>query len=202
MEAMKRIRSIAVYCGSRAGKNNVYAEAAVRLADYFVDHRIRLVNGGGSIGLMGVMADRILARGGEAIGVIPLSLRTKEVAHQGMTELIVTPDMHSRKMTMVRFSDAFIAIPGGFGTLDELFETLTWAQLHIHDKPVGVLNINGYFNPLIAQLDQFVEEGFLTAKTRELLYVDTEPAALIEKFRQHTPMDGTKWDTDEAPHQP
>lgn len=202
MEEMRKIRSIAVYCGSRAGKSNVYAESAVRLADFFVDNRIRLVNGGGSIGLMGVMADRILERGGEAVGVIPLSLRTKEVAHQGMTELIVTPDMHSRKMTMVKFSDAFIAIPGGFGTLDELFETLTWAQLHIHDKPVGILNINGFFNPLIKQLDHFITEGFLTQKTRDLLYVENEPATLLEKFQHHTPMTGTKWDSDETQHQP
>lgn len=202
MEDMRKIRSIAVYCGSRAGKNDIYAESAVRLADFFVDNRIRLVNGGGSIGLMGVMADRILERGGQAVGVIPLSLRTKEVAHQSMTELIVTPDMHSRKMTMVQLSDAFIAIPGGFGTLDELFETLTWAQLHIHDKPVGILNINGYFDHLIRQLDHFIMEGFLTEQTSELLYVETEPAALLEKFRQHTPMTGTKWDPDGTQHQP
>jgi hypothetical protein len=194
MENMNTIKSIAVYCGSRKGANPVYEKTALALADFMVDHKIRLVNGGGSVGLMGVMADRVLERGGKAVGVIPLSLKDKEVAHMGMTELIVTPDMHSRKMTMVKFSDAFIAIPGGFGTLDELFETLTWAQLHLHSKPIGILNINGYFDSLLLQLDLFIREGFLTDEARALLYVEKNPQALLECFIHHEAITSTKWE--------
>ena len=190
---MNEIKSIAVYCGSSKGANPIYEKSAIELSDFMVDHDIRLVNGGGSVGLMGVMADRVLERGGTAVGVIPLSLKDKEVAHLGMTELIVTPDMHSRKMTMVQYSDAFIAIPGGFGTLDELFETLTWAQLHLHSKPIGILNINGYFNALLQQLDLFIQEGFLKKEARALLYVEETPAALLERFLQHQGIEETKW---------
>lgn len=191
---MNEIKSIAVYCGSRTGANPIYEKSAIELSDFMVDHGIRLVNGGGSVGLMGVMADRVLQRGGAAVGVIPLSLKDKEVAHLGMTELIVTPDMHSRKMTMVQFSDAFIAIPGGFGTLDELFETLTWAQLHLHSKPIGILNINGYFDALLQQLDLFIKEGFLRKEARALLYVADTPAALLEHFLNHQGIQETKWE--------
>ena len=191
---MQEIKTIAVYCGSRKGADPIYEEAAIKLSDFFIDQGIRLVNGGGSIGLMGVMANRMLSKGGEAIGVIPLSLKDKEVAHLGMTELIVTPDMHSRKLTMVNLSDAFIAIPGGFGTLDELFETLTWGQLHIHQKPVGILNINGYFDFLVHQLEHFIREGFLSQEARKLLYVDTTPDGLLQQFHQHKEMQGEKWD--------
>ena len=190
---MNEIKSIAVYCGSSKGVNPIYEKSAIELSDFMVDHGIRLVNGGGSVGLMGVMADRVLELGGAAVGVIPLSLKDKEVAHLGMTELIVTPDMHSRKMTMVQYSDAFIAIPGGFGTLDELFETLTWAQLHLHSKPIGILNINGYFNSLLQQLDLFIKEGFLKKEARALLYVEETPAALLKHFLHHQGIVETKW---------
>lgn len=130
-----------------------------------------MVNGGGSIGLMGVMADRIMQNGGRAIGVIPLALKDKEVAHLGMSELIVVPDMHSRKLTIVNLSDAFIALPGGFGTLDELFETLTWSQLHLHQKPIGVLNVDGYYDSLLSQVDVMVKHGFVQPAARNLLMV-------------------------------
>ena len=147
----------------------MYRRAAIQLSDKLVDRGIRLVNGGGSIGLMGVMADRILERGGECYGVIPESLKELEVAHLGMTELFVVPDMHTRKLKMVNMSDGFLALPGGYGTLDELFETVTWLQLHIHDKPVVLLNINNYFNPLLDMLDRMVAQGFVRDGSRELL---------------------------------
>ena len=194
MEKMNNIKSIAVYCGSRKGTNPIYEQAAIELADFMLEQKIRLVNGGGSIGLMGVMANQILDHGGEAIGVIPVSLKEAEVAHLGMTELIITADMHSRKMKIVQLSDAFIAIPGGFGTMDELFETLTWSQLHLHNKPIGILNIDGYFDALLQQLDKFITEGFLTEKARSLLYVENDPSALLEKFNQHKGINGQKWD--------
>jgi len=166
---MSILRSVCVYCGSSTGTNPVYREDAIRLAQMFVSHDIRLINGGGSIGIMGVMADTILALGGECTGVIPLGLQQKEIAHKGMTDLIVVPDMHSRKLTMVNLADAFIAFPGGFGTLDELFETLTWSQLHLHQKPIVVYNPEQYFDPLLLQADRMVSEGFLNLSSRSLL---------------------------------
>lgn len=170
---MALIKSIGVYCGSSAGRNESYTKDAIRLSEIFIEHQIRLINGGGSIGLMGVMADAMLARGGQAVGVIPIGLKEKEVAHLGMTELIVTPDMHSRKLTIVNLSDAFIALPGGFGTLDEVFETLTWAQLRLHQKPIIIYNPDDYYDALIAQADKMVEEGFLHHHSRTLL-MDTD----------------------------
>ena len=189
-----KIRAIAVYCGSKVGARDIYTHAAIELSDFLIEYGITLVNGGGSIGLMGVMADRVLSKNGKAIGVIPYTLKEKEVAHVGMTELIVTPDMHSRKQMMVNFSDAFIAMPGGFGTLDELFETLTWAQLHLHRKPIGIFNVNGYFDPLLAQLEKFMEEGFLSTSARALLYVSDEPLELLKMFNGHKGPTQLKWE--------
>ena len=163
------LNAVCVYCGSSTGNNAVYLEDAIKLAHLFVEKKIMLVNGGGSIGIMGIMADTILASGGQCVGVIPMGLQQKEIAHNGMTELIVVPDMHSRKLTMVNMSDAFIAFPGGFGTLDELFETLTWAQLHLHHKPIVVYNPNGFFDHLLSQADHMVREGFLNNSSRSLL---------------------------------
>jgi uncharacterized protein (TIGR00730 family) len=142
---------------------------------------------------MGVMADRVLTLGGEAIGVIPIGLKEKEVAHTGMTELVIVPDMHSRKLTMVNLSDAFIALPGGFGTLDELFETLTWAQLHLHNKPIGLLNVDGYFNPLLQMMDAMVDAGFLHANARALLCSDDTIESLFAKMYAPRPTGFQKW---------
>ncbi|MDX1406964.1 MAG: TIGR00730 family Rossman fold protein [Saprospiraceae bacterium] len=167
---MSALSSIAVYCGSRTGGDSRFTEAALAVADFLVDRDMTMVNGGGSIGLMGVMTDRILSRGGKAIGVIPLALKEKEVAHLGMTELLVVPDMHARKLTIVNLSDAFVALPGGFGTLDELFETLTWSQLHLHNKPVGLLNVDGYYDPLLQMIDEMVGHGFVREDSRRLLH--------------------------------
>ena len=143
---------------------------------------------------MVVMSDRMISHGGQCIGVIPYSLKSKEVAHTGMTELIVVPDMHSRKLTMVNLSDAFIAIPGGFGTLDELFETLTWAQLNLHDKPIGILNVNGYFNPLLSMADHMVAEGFVKHDARALLRVADTVDGLFSVLNTPTSEVSPKWD--------
>lgn len=190
---MHQLRSIAVYCGSSAGLNPSYAADARALAGIFLENGIRLVNGGGSIGLMGVMADEMLAGGGEAVGVIPRMLKEKEVAHTGMTELIVVPDMHARKLMMVNMSDAFIALPGGFGTMDELFETLTWAQIHLHRKPVIVYNPDGFYDALFAQAERMVREGFLQPSARSLLLEATHLSELLPRLVSFSSPDINKW---------
>jgi len=190
---MENLKNICVYCGSGVGTHQIYQSVALELSDYLVDNNMRLINGGGSIGLMGVMADRILLKGGECLGVIPIGLKEKEVAHLGMTELIVTPDMHTRKRTMVDLSDAFIALPGGFGTLDELFETLTWSQLNLHCKPIGLLNVTGYFDPLIDMADRMVAEGFLKTDARALLRTADNIDDLFEALNNQVPAHSLKW---------
>lgn len=190
---MNRIRTLCVYCGSSHGKDPAFHDAAIRLADHLVKNNIRLVNGGGSIGLMGVMADRMLSQGGQCIGVIPESLKDKEVAHTGMTQLIIVPDMHSRKLKMVNLSDAFLALPGGYGTLDELFETLTWSQLHLHRKPIVLLNINNYFSPLLAMVDKMVAEGFLNYDARKLLQATSSIEIALHVLNQSVPQTKVKW---------
>jgi hypothetical protein len=195
---MERFKSICVYCGSATGRGSTYTKAALELADYIVAEGYRLVNGGGSIGLMGVMTNRVLELGGEAIGVIPMGLKQREVAHLGMTELIVVPDMHSRKLTMVNLSDAFVCLPGGFGTMDELFETLTWSQLHLHYKPIGMLNADGYFDPLLQMLSRMVQENFLKAGARALLHSHEEIPALFEKLYSPVKYNSQKWDPEPA----
>lgn len=192
-QEMNELRSICVYCGSASGNDPVYARDAVRLAGIFIENKIRLVNGGGSIGLMGVMADAIMQGGGEATGVIPISLKQKEVAHKGMTELIVVPDMHSRKLMMVNMSDAFIALPGGFGTMDEVFETLTWAQLHLHRKPIILYNPNGFYDLLLAQADLMVKEGFLNIGSRALLMSTSDVSDLLPMLMEFQPPSSDKW---------
>jgi hypothetical protein len=190
---MQSIRNVAVYCGSSSGVHPRHAEDARALARIFVENGINLVNGGGSIGLMGVMADEVLALGGEAIGVIPRMLKEKEVAHKGLTELIVVEDMHARKLTMVNLSDAFIALPGGFGTMDELFETLTWGQLHLHRKPVIVYNPDGFYDSLFAQADLMVREGFLQPSARSLLLEATALSELLPRLVGHRHPEIDKW---------
>lgn len=174
------MKRICVYCGSRSGRGAGYSEAASALADALSSRDLGLVYGGASVGIMGTIADGVLARGGEAIGVIPESLVRKEVAHQGLSELIVTPDMHERKRVMAERADGFIAMPGGLGTLEELFEILTWAQLRFHAKPCGLLNVNGYFDSLVAFLDNAVAEGFIHPDHRAMLKVTDEPVMLLE----------------------
>jgi len=190
---MNKLRSVCVYCGSSKGHHPAYEEDAIALARLFAENKIRLVNGGGSIGLMGVMADAILEAGGECTGVIPQGLQEKEIAHNGMTELIVVPDMHSRKLKMVNISDAFIALPGGFGTMDEVFETLTWAQLHLHLKPIVLYNPQGYYDALIAQADHMAEQGFMNAASRKLLMSTSDLNRLLPMLVSFTPPTMEKW---------
>lgn len=163
------------------------------LMQLFANHQIRLINGGGNIGLMGVMADTILAIGGQCTGVIPMGLKEKEVAHTGMTDLIVVPDMHSRKLTMVNISDAFIAFPGGFGTMDEVFETLTWSQLRLHLKPIVVYNPNGYYDALIQQADHMLHEGFMNTASRNLLMSTSDLNQLLPMLMSYAPTSVDKW---------
>jgi uncharacterized protein (TIGR00730 family) len=190
---MSSIQSILVYCGSARGNNSAYTEAAQRLGSVLAADKIKLVYGGGSIGLMGVVADAVMKNKGEVIGVIPKFLNVKEVGHGGLTSLIEVSSMHERKAKMEEMCDAAIALPGGYGTLDELFEILTWSQLGLHRKPIGILNVNGYFNGLIAQLDTMVTEGFLSPANRRLLIESDDVTELLNLLKNFQAESGTKW---------
>lgn len=187
------MQRICVYCGSSTGRRPVYAAAAVAFADALVENGIDLVYGGASRGIMGIIADRLLERGGRVYGVIPTALRNKEIAHEGLTELHIVETMHERKSMMEQLSDGFVAMPGGFGTLEELIEILTWAQLRFHDKPVGLLNVDTYFDRLLGYLDHAVDEGFLRPENREMLIAEAEPAALIRAFEEWSAPQVEKW---------
>lgn len=181
---MPDLRRVCVYCGSRPGRRPSYADAARQLGALLADAGIGLVTGGGRVGLMGVVADAVLEAGGEAIGVIPQALLDREVGHEGLTELHVVRSMHERKAAMAELADAFVALPGGLGTLEEISEALTWAQLGIHAKPCGLLDVDGYYAPLARFLDHTVDEGFVLAERRAALVVAAEPAALLDGLRQ------------------
>ncbi|WP_211260640.1 TIGR00730 family Rossman fold protein [Amycolatopsis jejuensis] len=173
---------ICVFCGSARGFSPEYTDAAAGMGKLLAQRGIGLVYGGASVGTMGVVADAALAAGGEVIGVIPEVLSSVEIAHGGLTELHVVADMHQRKAKMAELSDAFVALPGGAGTLEELFEVWTWAQLGIHRKPIGLLDVAGYYTPLVAFADHMQQEGFLRPETRALLTVDSDAAALLDRF--------------------
>lgn len=187
------MRRIAIYCGSSRGNDPVFQTAATGLASYLASQGIGIVYGGGNVGIMGVIADAALAAGGEVIGVIPDSLLAKELGHIGLTELRITRSMHERKQIMVDLSDGFIALPGGFGTLDELFETLTWLQLGFHAKPVGLLNVNGFFDHLLVFLDHMTASGFLRPEHRASLLMENDSAALLTAMRLFQPHTCGKW---------
>ncbi len=178
------ISRLCVFCGSKHGVRPEYADAARELGALLAEEGIALVYGGGRVGLMGVVADAVLERGGDVIGVIPQALDTKELAHDGLTEMHVVNTMHERKALMADLADGFISLPGGLGTCDESFEILTWAQLGIHAKPCGLLNIAGYFDHLIAFIDHAVEQQFIKPEHRALTLVERDPRALLE--RMHT----------------
>ena len=177
------MKNILIYCGSSAGHNEIYKNTATHVGKTLANQGLNLVYGGGSVGLMGTVADAILANGGEAIGVIPSFMELWEVQHKGLTECIVTQTMHTRKQIMAEKSDAVIALPGGWGTLDELFEILTWRQLGLHKMPVGILNTNGFYDPMIVMLERMVSEGFVKEANLKMLIVDDNIESLLEKLR-------------------
>jgi uncharacterized protein (TIGR00730 family) len=187
------MKAICVYCGSSSGNADVYLDGARDLAAEMVSQNIVLVYGGGRIGLMGAIADEVLRLGGQAIGVIPDALMKREVGHLGLTQLHVVKDMHERKAMMADLSDGFIAMPGGIGTLEELFEATTWSQLGLHDKPVGVLNLAGYYNQLMAFVKHMVQAGFLKPEHAALMLYAHSPGELIVKMRAQTRVATSKW---------
>jgi uncharacterized protein (TIGR00730 family) len=182
------MKSIAVFCGSSDGYNDCYREAAYNVGAALAARTIRVIYGGAKIGLMGALADGILATNGEIIGVIPEFLKTKEVAHTALTQLITVSTMHERKLRMHELSDGIIAMPGGWGTMEELFEMLTWGQLGLHTKPVGLLNINGYYEALKAFTDNMVTEGFLSEFTNARLLISNTIDDLLAQMEAFTPM--------------
>ena len=179
---LNTLKKIVVFCGSSLGFSPIYKEAAVTLGNYFVKNKISLVYGGGKIGMMGVLADTILGQNGEVIGVIPKLLEKEEVVHAGVEEMIVCKKMSERKVIMSKLVDGYITLPGGFGTLDELFEALTLGQLQIEQKPIGLLNVNGFFDAVLLQLDKMVEEGYLKPAGRNLLLVANSVKELMQKM--------------------
>ncbi len=187
------MKNICVYCGSSPGRLEAYADGARDLAQALVARDLGLVYGGASIGLMGLVADAVLRLGGRVVGVIPQALARKEVAHKSLTELHITQSMHERKTLMAELSDGFIAMPGGIGTFEEIFEIWTWAQLGIHAKPCGLLNVAGYFDALTGFLDHAAQEQFLKPQCRSLLIVESEPCALLDRFASYAPAAVQKW---------
>lgn len=190
---MTPIKNICVYCGSRSGRLEAYASAARELAETLVKRDIGLVYGGASIGIMGTVADHVLRLGGRVIGVIPRALAHKEVAHDNLTELHVTGSMHERKMMMAELADGFIALPGGIGTLEELFEIWTWAQLGFHNKPCGLLNTEGYYDALVQFMDHVLAEQFVKPQHHAMLIVESEPDRLLERYVRYQPPAVTHW---------
>ncbi len=191
------MRSVCVFCGSSAGARPAYAEAARALGRELVRRRIDLVYGAGSIGLMGVVADAVIEAGGHVTGVIPDALVARELAHRGIQSLRIVRSMHDRKALMADLSDAFIAMPGGFGTFEEFCEVLTWAQLGLHGKPCGLLNVEGYYDPLLALFDRGVEECFVKAENRRRVLEHTDPGALIDALATWSAPAAPAWITSE-----
>ena len=190
---MGELASAAVYCASSPGFDLTYAQAAGNLGTMLAERGISLVFGGGHVGLMGVVADAVLSGGGQVHGVITRALQRKELAHRGLTSLEITETMHERKASMADRADAFIMLPGGFGTFDEFFEVLTWTQLGIHAKPCGVLDVAGFFAPLRAQMDAMTSAGFLRPEHRDMVVIDADPAALLSRLAGWTPPQVQKW---------
>jgi uncharacterized protein (TIGR00730 family) len=191
------MRRICVFCGASPGRDPHHAEGARALGTALVSRGLELVYGGGSTGLMGQLADAVLAAGGTVTGVIPRGLERRELAHRGLTRLEVVASMHERKARMASLADGFVALPGGMGTLEELAEILTWAQLGLHARPVGLLDVGGYYDSLVAFFDRATADGFLRAEHRRLLAVEREPSALLDRFAAWAPPAMERW-IDEA----
>ncbi len=187
------MKRICVFCGSSAGNRPEYRACAGELGAELTRRKIGLVYGGGNVGLMGALADAVLKAGGEAIGVIPEHLMSREIGHKQLTKLHIVRSMHDRKALMADLADAFVALPGGFGTLEEFFEVLTWSQLGLHVKPCGIVNVCGYYSPLLAMLDHAVEERFLKPQNRALVLAREGPAELLEALQQWRPLHVEKW---------
>lgn len=195
------MKSICIFCGSRLGSKPIYREMAATVGKLLAHQQLRLIYGGGNIGLMGVIADTVLAHGGEVVGVIPSHLQEQEVGHSGLTELHIVRTMHERKALMADLADAFIALPGGFGTFEEFCEILTWAQLNLHRKPCGLLNVHQFYEPLLQQFDRAVEEGFLRPEYRSMVLTATDPEELLMRLHNYRAnpnfptvrKEGTEW---------
>jgi uncharacterized protein (TIGR00730 family) len=187
------MKRVCVFCGSSPGANPRYRQHAEHLGVILAQRRLTLVYGGGNVGLMGVLADAVLAHGGEVIGVIPQALMDREVGHTGLDDLRVVGSMHERKALMADLSDGFIALPGGIGTLEEFCEVLTWAQLGMHAKPCGLVNVDGYFDQLIAFLDHGVGERFFRPEHRAMVLIAAEPAGLLDRFADYQPPQLEQW---------
>lgn len=190
---MNEIKSICVFCGSSTGENRIYSDAAKKLGQLFIKEGITLIYGGAKVGLMGIIADEVLNHGGQAIGVIPDFFSDKEIAHNQLTELIYVKSMAERKAILAERSDAFIAMPGGFGTLDELFEMMTSSQLDLHKKPVGLLNVNHFYDALIMQVDKMETEKFMKPIHRQMMLDDENEIILLTKMREYQPPSQEKW---------
>ena len=187
------MKAIAVFCGSSSGNDNLIIEQSKLLGETFVSNDITLVYGGSKIGIMGTIAKAVIDRGGETVGVIPKFLQTKEIVNNDLTALIITDNMHDRKVIMYDKSDGFIIIPGGFGTMDEFFEITIWGQLGLHTKPIGILNSNGYYDALIEQCKVMVEKGFLKQENFEAVVVDSTINGLLDKMINYKPLPSPKW---------
>lgn len=187
------MKRITVFCGSSSGTEDVYATQATLLGETLAKRNIELVYGGANVGLMGAVADAVLNHGGKAIGVLPNFLRSKEIAHKQLTELILVDTMHERKTKMNDLCDGVIALPGGFGTLDELFEMLTWGQLGLHKKPIAILNVGGYFDALIVFIQTMVEKGLLKEVNQQMLLVSDSIDDLLDKMENYVPPTVGKW---------
>lgn len=190
------MQNIAVFCGASEGYNEVYREAAYGLGNMLAGKGIGVVYGGACVGLMGAVADGALHNGGKVIGVIPGFLKRKEIVHEGVSELIVVDTMHERKLQMNRLCDGVIALPGGWGTMEELFEMLTWGQLGLHQKPIGLLNVNGFYEAIKAQCNNMVTEGFLEERINDSLLISEAPEELLDMMFQHTPLPLPRWLTE------
>ena len=196
-EKMRKLDSICVFCGSSEGNDIEIIEAATQLGEALANNNIELVYGAAKIGIMGLIAKSTLAHKGKVIGIIPEFLKLKEVVHLGLTELITTQNMHDRKLLMQKKSDGFITMPGGMGTMEELFEILTWLQLGLHSKPIGLLNVNHYYDDLILMLEKMVKKGFLSMENLELLIVDDQIDSLLNKMKNFKDPKKPKWLTNE-----
>ncbi|MCF6353226.1 MAG: TIGR00730 family Rossman fold protein [Cyclobacteriaceae bacterium] len=190
---MKAIKSISVFCGSSSGVNPLYAQKAKELGFFIGSNNYHLVYGGGNIGLMGIIANAALKAGGKVTGVLPHFLNKKEVGHVALSKLLLVDSMHERKQKIEQLSDAFIAMPGGFGTLEEVSEMLTWAQLGLHQKPIGLYNINNFYDSLLTQMDVMVKEGFLKPQNRNMVLEGTCPEQLIATLKAYRPVAVLKW---------